>query len=389
MVLNSSEYKLPKLTRVQTYVYRFPLATPVVTSFGEMHDRPAVIVRVEDSDGAYGWGEIWCNFPSCGAEHRARLVDTVVAGKILGQDCADPAAVFRRLTTELHVLGLQTAEFGPIAQVLAGVDIALWDLAARRNKLPIRKLLQATARDTVPVYASGIHASTMEQTVAAARDAGYRAYKLKVGFGAAKDMNATRRLRELLGSNERMMLDANQAWDLPSAIDMVRQLGEFQPDWLEEPLAADAPVDAWRALKHASAIPLAAGENMRSDAEFSAAIACGVFSVVQPDMCKWGGFTACHPVALRVLAADLKYCPHYLGAGIGLMASAQLLAAAGGSGLLEVDCNPNPLRELLAHPYPSVVDGSMRLPDNAGLGIEPQLEQATQWLCYTTTATPD
>jgi len=376
----------PTIARVQSYVYRYPLTAPVITSFSEMHDRPAVIVRIEDSDGAFGWGEIWCNFPACGAEHRARLLDTIVARKLIGLECTNPAALFQRLTQELHILALQTAEFGPIAQVLAGVDIALWDLTARRGKVSVRKLLNKDAQDSVPAYASGIHASTLEHAVTASRDAGYRAYKLKVGFGAGKDVSTTRRFRELVGDDERMMLDANQAWTLPAAIKMAGLLAEFRPDWLEEPLAADATVGDWRALASASAIPLAAGENMRSDAEFDAAIVSTAFQVMQPDMCKWGGYSACYPVASRVRSAGLKYCPHYLGAGIGLIASAQLLAAIGGTGLLEVDCNPNPLRELLAHPYPQLENGAMRLPDAAGLGVEPQLEAVAQWLSYSTTA---
>ena len=79
------------VARVQTYVFRYPLRSPVVTSFGAMRDRPAVIVRIEDSEGAHGWGESWCNFPHCSAEHRARLVDTVIAQKILGRELAPPA----------------------------------------------------------------------------------------------------------------------------------------------------------------------------------------------------------------------------------------------------------------------------------------------------------
>ena len=77
-------------------------------------------------------------------------------------------------------------------------------------------------------------------------------------------------------------------------------------------------------------------------------------AVVQPDVAKWGGISGCLPVARRVVAARRRYCPHYLGGGIGLLASAHLLAAVGGDGLLEVDCNPNPLREGLAEPFPAL-----------------------------------
>jgi L-alanine-DL-glutamate epimerase-like enolase superfamily enzyme len=88
---------------------------------------------------------------------------------------------------------------------------------------------------------------------------------------------------------------------------------------------------------------------------------------------KWGGISGCFDVGAAIVAAGLAYCPHYLGGGIGLTASAPLLAAVGGSGMLEVDSNPNPLREALARPFPHVEDGHWLMPDAPGLGIEPDL----------------
>ena len=82
------------LTRVQTFFYRAPIQTPVQTSFGIMRDRPAVFVRVEDHEGVVGWGEAWCNFPACGAEHRARLLDTVLAPLVLQRQFSNPAGNF-------------------------------------------------------------------------------------------------------------------------------------------------------------------------------------------------------------------------------------------------------------------------------------------------------
>lgn len=372
------------VSRIQTYVFRYPLRTPVVTSFGVMNDRPALLVRVEDAHGVWGWGEIWCNFPNCGAEHRARLVDAVLAPLLLGQDAEPPDRVFRALERSLRILSLQTGEPGPLAQAAAGVDIALCDLAARRAGVPVRKLLNPAAADTISAYASGIHPASLDETVHAARALGYRSYKLKVGFGLQQDGAAVRKLRDLLHDGESMMLDANQAWDAATAAQIVPRLAECRPGWVEEPLAADRPWSEWRALAQRSDIALAAGENLRGDAEFDAAIGSGALGVVQPDMCKWGGFSGCMAVARRIVGKGLVYCPHFLGAGIGLMASAQLLAAAGGSGMLEVDSNPNPLRDLLARPLPPVTGGVMRLPATPGLGTEPDLERAAQWLVYST-----
>jgi L-alanine-DL-glutamate epimerase-like enolase superfamily enzyme len=129
-----------------------------------------------------------------------------------------------------------------------------------------------------------------------------------------------------------------------------RQARAFEPHrlgWIEEPLRADRPAAEWAALAAATSTPLAAGENLLGLDAFDEAVAARRYAVVQPDIAKWGGISGCWPVIARVRAAGLRYCPHYLGAGIGLAASAHLLAAVGGDGLLEVDANPNPLRSAL------------------------------------------
>src|SRR6478752_5679316 len=155
----------PAIARVVAYVLRWPVKVPVRTSFGVMHDRPAVLVRIEDADGAFGWGEAWCNFPACGAEHRARLVETLVAPLVVGRGFASPRDFFRDASAKTAVLAIQSGEPGPIAQAIAAVDIALHDLAARRAGMALWRYLldgkvakaAAAATRTVPVYASGIN----------------------------------------------------------------------------------------------------------------------------------------------------------------------------------------------------------------------------------------
>jgi D-galactarolactone cycloisomerase len=367
--------------RVETFVFRAPIDAPVVTSFGEMHSRPAVLVRLEDADGAWGWGEVWCNFPACGAEHRARLLDTVLTPLLLATPMSSVPETTRALEAALRTLAVQTGEWGPLAQVLAGVDIALWDLAARRAGQPLARLLGGTnTMRRVPTYASGINPGDVPRILEGSRAAGYRAFKIKVGFGHEADLAALARARACLAPGERLMLDANQAWSGDEALRMAEALAAFGPEWLEEPLGADRPLDEWRRLAASSPVPLAGGENLRGTAAFERAIETGVMQVVQPDICKWGGFTGCLPVARAVLAAGRRYCPHFLGAGIGLMASAHLLAAAGGDGLLEVDANPNPLREILGSPFlPLDSEGRLPLPTTPGLGVEPDLKAARPW----------
>lgn len=121
--------------------------------------------------------------------------------------------------------------------------------------------------------------------------------------------------------------------------------------------------------------PLAAGENVAGHEAFDALIAARAVGVVQPDVAKWGGLSGCLPVARRIVAAGLRFCPHFLGAGVGLLHSAHLLAAVGGDGLLEVDANENPLRSRWCGPLESVRDGLVRLGRAPGIGAQPDRQE--------------
>lgn len=366
-----------RLARVDAFVFRAPIDTPVQTSFGVMRDRPAVFVRATDADGAEGWGEVWCNFPTVGAEHRARLIESVFKPLLEARTFESPEVAFRDISARTEVLALQCAEPGPIAQAAAGLDIALWDLRARRMGQPLWRLLGG-ASPRIPVYASGLNPTSPERLASEKRAQGYRAFKLKVGFGRDRDCGNLQALREVVGDLP-LMVDANQAWTPESAPALAEGLAEFRLAWLEEPLRADQPWTEWKALADRCPIGLAAGENIAGQAAFTSAVGSGALGVVQPDLAKWGGFTGSLPVAREVLRCGLRFCPHYLGSGIGLLASAHLLAAAGGDGLLEVDANPNPLRTLTCGPMEQVVDGRVTLRDTPGLGVTPDLAQLKEF----------
>jgi L-alanine-DL-glutamate epimerase-like enolase superfamily enzyme len=356
---------------IEAFCYRYPLTTPVVTSFGEMRDRPTLFVRVEDGDGQAGWGEVWCNFPSVGAEHRTRLINEMLAPMLIGRAVTDPSDVFESLRAATSVLALQSGEAGPFAQTIAGIDIALWDLFARRAKTPLWRMLGGTT-GRMRVYASGLNpAGCVEQAEAAARR-GHRAFKVKIGFDAGKDRGNLRDLRKLVGDSF-LAADVNQGWGIEQALQLAPALEEFNLAWLEEPLRADRPWSEWRALQKRLTIPLAGGENIAGRENFAAALKEGVLTVVQPDAAKWGGITGCLDVARDVLASKRHYCPHFLGGGIGLVASAHLLAGSRGGGLLEVDSNDNPLREDFCGAVSDINDGEIVLPEAPGLGIKPDL----------------
>lgn len=360
-----------RIARVEAKVVRTPIAVPVRTSFGTMHDRPAVFVRVTDSDGAEGFGEIWCNFPSVGAEHRARLAHDVIGP--LGAACGELelCGVFAHLMQRLRILAIQSGEWGPFRQVAAGIDAACHDLAARKARLPLWRFLGGSGSGRIRAYASGIGPEAPAELAASAAGRGHAAFKLKVGFGSETDRNSLVAIRSVLASDHRLLVDANQGWRVDDAPAGIRLCAEHGASWIEEPIPADRPMSEWTDLARASSTALAGGENINQLGDFKRVIGAGIFGYLQPDVAKWGGVSGCLEVARLALGAGITYCPHFLGSGIGLMASAHLLAAAGGDGLLEIDVNPNPHRDAVIGDALPLVAGRVQLSEAAGIGIEP------------------
>ena len=363
------------LARVAAHVFRTPIKDPVRTSFGTMTERVAVFVSAEDSDGARGWGEVWCNFPNAAAEHRGLLFADIVAPRALGKPVDDPVALWSEIDRALHVLRIQSGDAGALSSAAAGLDLAIHDLRARKRGLPLWRALGGTDDRPVPVYGSGINPGAgAVDTVARLREAGYRTFKIKVGFGEETDLASLRPAAKGLKAGERLMVDANQGWDLRAACAILPKLAEFGLGWIEEPLMADRPLFEWAQVSAVAPTQLAAGENLRGAGGFQEAIDSGLLGVIQPDAAKWGGHSGCLPVAKAALAAGRTYCPHFLGGALGLVHSLHLLAAVRGPGLLEVDANANPLREGLLGDLLTVRDGCVSLPGGQGLGLEPDIE---------------
>ncbi len=361
------------LARVETFTFRCPIASPVRTSFGVMTERVGVFVRAVDTEGAHGWGEIWCNFPSASAEHRALLLDGVVAPRYLGGVVDDPAAIWAEGERGLHVLRLQSGDPGALSAAAAGLDLALHDLRARKRGVPLWQALGGTDGAPVPAYASGLNPGPgAHNQVIAARARGYRGFKIKLGFGREADLETLRPVAAGLSPAEKLMVDINQGWGVAEACLMADRLRAFPLHWIEEPLAADRPEHEWAQVAAAALAPLAGGENLRG-LGFQRAIDAGYLAVLQPDAAKWGGASGCLHVGRAALLAGKSYCPHFLGGAIGLVHSLHLLAAVRGPGMLEVDFNANPLREALLDRLLDVTDGCVTLPAAPGLGFEPDL----------------
>lgn len=372
------------IERIDCHVFRAPIDNPVRAAVGSFDNRPAVFVRVAAADGAWGWGEVFCNFPAVGAEHRARLIRDLVAPMLAGAPSDDPSGIWRALGKRLRRMAIQAGEPGPMAQVISAIDQALWDMRARRAGQPLWRVLASAAGTSgapgsaatgkVRLYASGIGPDKVAETALAKRAEGYSAFKFKVGFDPARDIANFREIRDALGPDARIMVDANQAWAPDIAPERVAALEPFHPYWVEEPMAADESLEDWRRLARGTTLALAAGENIRGQTDFEAAVDNGHLRFIQPDVGKWGGLTGCLAVARYAQIAGLTFCPHWLGGGVGLAASMHLRAALGPAGMVEVDANPNPLRELVCSPsHAAGEDGWIPLPDAPGIGIDPDL----------------
>jgi D-galactarolactone cycloisomerase len=369
------------LALIEAFCIRVPVKTPIKVAFGTFRDRPMVLLRVVDTEGVEGWGEAWANWPASGAEHRARLsID--LGERVVGKRFESPEQMFRKLTQELEVLVLQTLEVGPIAQVLAGLDIACWDLVARRAGKPLHKLLSEREVTHVPVYVTGINPDQPEVFAAARQAEGFRAFKLKTGFGHDLDVRNLKAMREIVGPQAELTCDSNQNLNLPSAIAFAEAIAPLNLGWLEEPLRVDAPEADWQALAKASSTPLAAGENFHGP-QFDQALTSPVLQVIQPDITKWGGVSGNASVARRAVAEGKRYCPHYFGGGISLLASLQVLAAVGGTGLLEFDAHPNLGREAVVGDLLPVREGSVPVPSGPGLGAIPDLTRLAAYQTWT------
>ena len=168
-----------------------------------------------------------------------------------------------------------------------------------------------------------------------------------------------------------MLTDANQAWDLHTARQMLNLMAPFEPYWLEEPLPANQ-VSELADLRRSTSIRIVAGENAYGRACFRTLLEAGAVDLVQPDVCKTGGLTEARAICQMAESYGVPYAPHYLGSAIGLVASLHLCASTPGFWRMELDANPNPFRSQLVGQALTVKDGCLSVPDGPGLGVEPE-----------------
>ncbi|SIT89856.1 mandelate racemase/muconate lactonizing enzyme family protein [Microbacterium sp. RU33B] len=338
---------------------RVPLTRPWgadVTSVG------VIATHVERSDGAEGWGFSWT--PQIGASAVLALTQDDIATFAVGR-AADPRALWPETWAHLHEAG-----GGGITSIaLAGLDLALWDAAARAASVSVSDLL-GRRRDTVRAYGSGVNLHyTQEELVAQVRrwvDAGFDAVKVKVGKpDVAEDLDRLTAVREVLGPDRQLMIDANQRWSLDRATSAMEVLSAVHPAWIEEPLRAD-DLAGHTELAGRIDVPIAVGENLHTAYRFDEFLRAGAARIVQPNVVRVGGITPFLRIADIATAHGAALHPHLLPE-----LSGQLALALAGDPLVE-DVEDAGFGSLgaLRDPSPvAIADGRLTEQAHAGLGI--------------------
>ena len=341
-------------------------------ALGTMPTRPALLVRIEDSSGCFGWGEVWANFPARANIHKAHILEDVVSQHLKGVSFSDPREVQEALRAKLSVFFLHVGQSQVFEHILAGLDTALWDLALRHTGQSFSEFMQL-ADPLAQSYATSINAEDLERLIPHHAGLGQSHFKLKVGFADHGNTAIVERASQLCPSGTKLMVDSNQSWTLTQAKEMLRSIENFDPFFAEESLRADAPLAEWEDLARATRIPLAGGENIYGIEDFLRMSSAGM-RVLQPDVAKWGGVSGALDLA-EAVPDDVAIWPHFMGTAVGQIAALSISAASGRSSSCEVDVNENALRTDLCGDVLQIVGGCVQLPDAPGLVVPPSPER--------------
>lgn len=211
-----------------------PLARPVRTAVGTIPAAPLVLIDVVTREGITGKAYVFAyTTPALGALHR---LTTDIGAELVGKQVA-PQDIMSHFDRRFRLIGWQ----GLIGMAVSGLEMALWDAMGQAADLPVVQLLGGTVRPLEAYDSYGVVDLTADARVLSASAAsGFKAIKIKIGDGdLSRDVATVRAVREVIGSEVRLMVDFNQALDVPEAIQRIRRLSEFGLHWIEEPVKAE------------------------------------------------------------------------------------------------------------------------------------------------------
>ena len=369
-----------KIIDVRVHVLRSALEQPFAFSQGWVSSRGATLVEVETDEGVSGWGEALCQGLQP-PEIAAAAINKVLKDLITGADPLEPEVLWHRMYHQTRDYGQKGALIG----ALSAIDIALWDIAGKVRGEPVAKLLGGMFRTRVQAYATGFYRIKGHGEAARlAREAethvanGFRALKIKLGFGIDDDLAVMRAIREVAKDKE-VMIDVNHAYSVADAIRLGRSLEDmgWRLRWYEEPVVQE-DLDGYAEVRRALATPIAGGENEYTLFGFRELLSRRALDIAQPDICIAGGFSGCRHIIALAHAHGVQVNPHVWGSAVGQAASLQLIAATPIANhslfprepLLEFDTSSHPFRNELTDCPLRQREGWVDIPQKPGLGIE-------------------
>lgn len=363
-----------KIASVTAHLLDHALDRPFESASARFQRRQHCLVEITCADGTVGWGE--CLGP-------AALNAAVVAAygeMLIGRDPLAHELIWIELYNALRDQGQR----GLTITALSGIDIALWDIKGKHFGVSVSRLLGGRVRDSVEAYATGAFYSggpdrpaEIVEEVAGYAAEGFRAAKIKIGLAPEEDLQVIQALRQALGPDFILMIDANHGYDVGEAVALGRAAADLDIAWFEEPVLPEQ-LGAYRAVRAGQPLPVAGGETWHGRYAMHQALTAEAVDILQPDICGTGGFTEMRRIADLADLYGVRLVPHVWGTGVQIAASLQFLAAQLPNPprrkplapLLEFDRTPNPFRQaILTEPLEHDA-GVLAIPDRPGLGIE-------------------
>jgi L-alanine-DL-glutamate epimerase-like enolase superfamily enzyme len=268
------------------------------------------ILRLTDSEGVTGTGYSY-TIGSGGPAVISLLRETILP-RLIGREAEEIGGIWRDLLFSTHA----TAVGAITSLALATIDTALWDLRCRRAGLPLWRMAGGVKR-SVPLYTTEggwlqLPQDALVADAVAMKAAGFTGAKMKIGKPTiGEDRRRLAAVRDAVGEDFRIMVDANQSFDLAEAIRRADMLADLGIHWFEEPMPAD-DVGAHAVLAKRSRVPIAVGESMYSPSQFKDYLQQGACHIVQADVARVGGITPWLKIAHMAEAFNVPICPHFL-----------------------------------------------------------------------------
>jgi len=350
-----------RITKTATIAVRTPMREPLVWPGGTRHSASGLLVEIHTDEGLVGVGEA----PGPTLPTIQTIIDAELTQFLIGQD---PLRV-EWLVHRMEEFARNWSRMG--AYAIAGIEMALLDLKGKVLGVPVAELLGGFCRDRVPVvgYLFIDSPEANAQKAGAFVDAGYTELKLKVGRDFEQDHDTLAAIRDRVGPDVKIRIDANMIWSVPAAIRWIRGLESFDLQYVEQPVP-DFDVQGLAQVRRSVAVPIAADEactDLRSVLELIKADACDVL-VVYPS--EAGGLRRAHQIGAVADAAG-KWCVIGSWAELGVATAANVHVVAASSNYPFASDTHYPLQELdVLVDRLEMTDGLVEAPRSPGLGVE-------------------